>query len=202
MPTRHPTPKVFGIGISRTGTTSLSKALRRLGYDTIHAPLSIIKRMDGRIVLNEEAVRRYEALTDSTVAFMYKELDAAFPGAQFVLTVRDVEKWLISMRRVRKVRPIIRLIPKTHQLFSEAFGEHYLNDEEAMRAAFLRHTDEVRAHFKGRDNLLVMDFAAGDGWGKLCRFLGRPLPDAPFPHNNNKTLVTFSNAWDIVRSLV
>ncbi len=113
MSTRHLTSKVFGIGISRTGTTSLSKALRRLGYDTIHAPLSIIKRVDGRIVLNEEAVRRYEALTDSTVAFMYKELDAAFPGANFILTVRDVEKWLLSMRRVRKVRPLVRLIPKT-----------------------------------------------------------------------------------------
>lgn len=201
MPTQQLMPKVFGIGISRTGTTSLSKALRRLGYDTIHAPLSIIKRVDGRIVLNQEAVRRYEALTDSTVAFMYKELDAAFPGSKFVLTVRDVEKWILSMRRVRKVRPIVRLIPKTHQLFSEVFGERYLHDEAAMRAAFLRHTSNVQAYFQKRGNLLVMDFAAGDGWEKLCRFLGRPVPAAPFPHNNNKSIVTFSNAWDIVRSL-
>lgn len=193
--------KVFGIGISRTGTTSLSKALRRLGYDTIHAPLSIIKRVDGKIVLNEKAVMHYEALTDSTVAFMYKELDAAFPDAKFILTVRDVERWLLSMRRVQKVRLIVRMIPKTNQLFREAFGENYLYDEAAMRAKFLKHIQEVTAYFAGRNNLLVMDFAAGDGWEKLCRFLGRPVPDTPFPHNNNKSLVTFSNAWDIVRGV-
>lgn len=199
MPTQHSAPKVLGIGISRTGTTSLSKALRRLGYDTIHAPLSIITRVDGRIALNEDAVMRYEALTDSTVAFMYKELDAAFPGSKFILTVRDVEKWLVSMRRVRKVYPIMRMIPKAAQLFHEAFGDDYPYDEDAMRAKFHRHSKEVRAHFEGRNDLLVMDFAAGDGWEKLCRFLGRPVPDAPFPHHNKKTLVTFSNAWDIVR---
>jgi hypothetical protein len=193
--------KVFGIGISRTGTTSLSKALRRLGYDSIHAPLSIIKRVGGRIVLNEKAVMRYEALTDSTVAFMYKELDAAFPGSKFILTVRDVEKWLLSMRRVRKVYPILCMIPKASQLFREAFGDGYPRDEAAMRAAFLRHTKEVLAHFEGRENLLVMDFSAGDGWEKLCRFLGRPVPSTPFPHSNNKTLVTFSNAWDLVRGI-
>jgi Sulfotransferase domain len=194
-------PKVFGIGISRTGTTSLSKALHRLGYDTIHAPLSIIKRANGRVVLNEKAVMRYEAMTDSTVAFMYKELDAAFPGSKFVLTVRDVENWILSMRRVRKVYPILLMIPKVSQLFHEAFGDGYPNDEAAMRAKFIRHIQEVRAHFEGRNDLLVMDFAAGDGWEKLCRFLGRPVPDVTFPHNNKKSLVTFSNAWDLIRGI-
>ena len=29
-----------------------------------------------------------------------------------------------------------------------------------------------------------MDLAAGDGWSKLCPFLGKPVPDAPFPHLN------------------
>ena len=32
------------------------------------------------------------------------------------------------------------------------------------------------------DRLLVMDIPAGDGWEKLCPFLGVPIPDAPFPH--------------------
>ena len=201
MATQHTERKVFGIGISRTGTTSLNKALCRLGYNSIHAPLSIIKRVEARVVLNEKAVMRYEAMSDSTVAFMYKELDAAFPGSKFILTVRDVEKWVVSMRRVRKVYPILLMIPKASQLFHEAFGDGYPNDEDAMRAAFLRHTQEVHAHFEGRDDLLVMDFAAGDGWEKLCRFLGKLVPDTPFPHNNNKSLVTFSNGWDIIRGL-
>jgi hypothetical protein len=29
-----------------------------------------------------------------------------------------------------------------------------------------------------------MDITAGDGWEKLCGFLGMPVPDAPFPHEH------------------
>ena len=194
--------KVFGIGISRTGTTTLSHALSHLGYRTIHAPLSIIKRQNGELVLNPKAVIRWEALTDLTVAFMYRQLDAAFPGAKFVLTVRDVERWLISMHQVRKIYPLLRLIPTVSQLFSEAFGEGHLSDEGAMRARFLQHTLDVRAHFEGRDDLLVMDIPAGDGWEKLCAFLGRPVPTDPFPHCNQQSLMTWSNVWDSFRGLL
>ena len=35
-----------------------------------------------------------------------------------------------------------------------------------------------------RPRLLEMDIAAGDGWEKLCAFLGRDVPDQPFPHLN------------------
>ena len=34
------------------------------------------------------------------------------------------------------------------------------------------------------DRLLVMDIIAGDGWDKLCPFLGKPVPEAAFPHRN------------------
>ena len=42
-------------------------------------------------------------------------------------------------------------------------------------------------HFKNRpDDLLVVDFTQNSGWNELCAFLGHPVPDAPFPHANNK----------------
>lgn len=186
----------------RTGTTSLAKALRALQYKVIHAPLSIIKRRDQELLLSVEAARRYEAMADLPVALMYKQLDAAFPDSKFILTIRDVEKWILSMRRVRRVYPILRLHPIVPHLIRSAFGEGLLDDEEAMRVAFLRHTKEVLTHFEGRDNLLVLDFAAGDGWKKLCGFLNRPVPDTPFPHSNRKTLLTWSNFWDTLRGFV
>jgi hypothetical protein len=47
------------------------------------------------------------------------------------------------------------------------------------------HNRDVLAHFAGRpDDLLVMDLAKGDGWETLAPFLGKPVPDAPFPHAN------------------
>ena len=32
--------------------------------------------------------------------------------------------------------------------------------------------------------LVEMDFSSGDGWEKLCPFLGLPVPAKPFPHAN------------------
>jgi 3'(2'), 5'-bisphosphate nucleotidase len=32
--------------------------------------------------------------------------------------------------------------------------------------------------------LLVLDITAGEGWEKLCPFLGKPIPDIPFPKAN------------------
>ena len=38
------------------------------------------------------------------------------------------------------------------------------------------------------DDLLVFDLPKGDGWEKLCGFLGHEVPDKPFPHANKASL--------------
>jgi hypothetical protein len=43
----------------------------------------------------------------------------------------------------------------------------------------------VTDYFRGRPHdLLVVDWEAGHGWPELCRFLGRDVPDQPFPREN------------------
>ena len=40
-------------------------------------------------------------------------------------------------------------------------------------------------HFKERpEALLVLRITEGDGWEKLCPFLGQKIPRMPFPHAN------------------
>ena len=34
------------------------------------------------------------------------------------------------------------------------------------------------------DDLFVLDVRGGEGWEKLCPFLGLNVPDVPFPHAN------------------
>jgi len=34
-------------------------------------------------------------------------------------------------------------------------------------------------------NCLVVCWEAGDGWKELCEFLGKPIPNVPFPHLNS-----------------
>lgn len=38
----------------------------------------------------------------------------------------------------------------------------------------------------------MLDFSVKDGWGPLCRFLGREdeVPDRPFPHVNEGDFIT------------
>ena len=56
------------------------------------------------------------------------------------------------------------------------------DDREGVLAAYRRREAKVRAEIPpGR--LLVFDVA--EGWEPLCRFLGVPMPDEPFPKVNS-----------------
>ena len=81
--------KVFGIGLSRTGTSSLHAAFKRLGYRSVHYP-----PLEGLFNFTDAC----DAAADTTVAVNFKELDKRYPGSKFVFTVRDIEKWLASTR--------------------------------------------------------------------------------------------------------
>jgi sulfotransferase family protein len=72
------------------------------------------------------------------------------------------------------------------QTFGGAFA-----DRDAAIAAYRRRTEEVRATISP-ERLLVFDVA--EGWEPLCRFLGVPEPDSPFPHHN-----TTAEFWEIVK---
>src|SRR5262245_15243677 len=91
--------KVFGIGLSRTGTTSLSEALNLLGIKTIHFPWDAqtyedLTRGNYRLTLLEQ----YQGVVDTTVAPYYAHMDNAYPDIKFILTVREKESWLRSCK--------------------------------------------------------------------------------------------------------
>jgi hypothetical protein len=99
--------KVFGIGLSRTGTTSLTHALTILEYRTIHLPSDDVTQREiteyferGDDALELTILRGNDALTDYVVCCIYQGLDRAYPGSKFVLTVRDKESWLDSYERL------------------------------------------------------------------------------------------------------
>lgn len=186
--------KIFGIGLSKTGTTSLTCALRMLGYRAKHFPFTTV-RYDGagQRAICFEKIDRYGALTDTPIPAIYKELDERYPGSKFILTVRDMETWLRSCRR-HHVWPgrfvSDRAIGHRAQMKSilslhlDLYGAVWF-DEHAFRQAHEQHMMDVRAYFQDRpEDLLIMDFGRGDGWEVLCPFLGRPLPEEPFPKRN------------------
>ncbi len=101
-----PSVKVFGIGLSRTGTSSLNEALTSLGFASVHFPADRATRAAvARYLLHGAAFERLPvldtaaALTDTPVCCIFRPLDAAYPDSKFVLTVREEQDWLRSCER-------------------------------------------------------------------------------------------------------
>ena len=63
--------------------------------------------------------------------------------------------------------------------------ENILGNEDKFVERYERHNREVTKYFKGRDeDILVVDLTKGAGWEQICPFLGKEVPDIPFPHLN------------------
>jgi hypothetical protein len=186
--------KVFGIGLSKTGTTSLHEALKLLGYRSEHYPIEMLTLNAGKLGINFHQVMEWDALTDTPIARFYKELDLAFPGAKFILTIRDMEGWLRSCRRhfdnwfylldhdAIKRQSVIK---ESRQLHTDIYNTLKF-DETKFAEAYNRHLSAVESYFNGRtQDFIIMNICNGDGWERLCPFLGSAIPDTLFPWFNN-----------------
>lgn len=92
--------KVLVLGLSRTGTKSLSCALNQLGIQCKHYPYDArtqreLASRNARLSILEQ----YQAIVDISVVPGYPALDRAYPGSKFILTVRDMDSWLVSLKR-------------------------------------------------------------------------------------------------------
>lgn len=184
--------KVFGIGLPKTGTTTLGAMLRRLGYD--HAPYD--PDLIRRVALGERdalwrCVAAHQSFEDWPWPAVFEEVDRATPGALFVLTLRkDPATWLASSQRHMRLN-IERYGPDgvgpARMLSETLWGPiNPLDHPERMCAFYDAYAARVRAHFRDRpDRLLELCWETGDGWAELCRFLDRPLVEGPLPHENS-----------------
>ena len=173
------TPKVFGIGFHKTGTSSLAAALKQLGY-RVTGPNGIANPNISRDVykLAYKLVDKYDAFQDNPWPLIYRELDEKYPGSKFILTVRPAEKWMRSMARHFGAMST----PMREWIYGVGCPK---GNEELYIARYERHNAEVIDYFKDRpDDLLVLRLTEGEGWEKLCGFLGTEIPDVDFPHAN------------------
>ncbi len=173
--------KMFGIGLARTGTTSLHFALELLGFRSAHASTVFSK------VLNWEADRgrpllstlehQYDAFLDWPISHLYPELDRRFPNSKFILTVRNVrDRYQSALRHVEEDRS------RRARGLSHAWLE--LESKRRFFQADTEHLAAVLWHFRNRSkDLLVLRITEEAGWAQLCKFLALPVPIEPFPHH-------------------
>jgi len=189
--------KIFGIGLSKTGTTSLANALQILGYKT-KDNMGVVKYAAGELSSVDLAVvDAHDALTDTPIPSFYRELDARYPGSKFILTVRDSEGWSKSCKKQFTQRDAQRQNEAHQRLFIDLYGTDVF-DEQGFANGYQRFVNGVRDYFKDRpQDLLTIEISKGEGWERLCQFLGRPVPDIPFP-KSNVTQIRWMNIDDIV----
>jgi len=163
---------------------------------------------------------------DYPVAAYWKEILVDNPDAKVVLTVREVDGWCKSFsvleesvsKLMSRLIPIakffcwmapvrfVELATTLHSRFAASAwyqmedpngfalsGVKPTHDYAKMRAAFDAHNAEVKAQVPA-SQLLVFD--CREGWEPLCKFLGKPIPDVPFPNTNSTT--SGGAAWNLV----
>jgi hypothetical protein len=171
--------KVFGIGLNKTGTSTLAACLRELGFRHTSCDLKLTRQAhrDNMGPVFEWA-DQYESFEDWPWPLVYKELDHRYDDAKFILTRRSSpEVWFDSLKR-----HALRTGPTEYRKI--AYGhEMPLGKKKEHIDQYRTHNAEVRRHFSGREEKLAeLCWEEGDGWEKLCSFLDEPVPDVPFPH--------------------
>ena len=179
--------KVFGIGMGRTATKSLTKALEILGINVIHYPNdqeTLLHIQNGFFKL--PILETCDGITDTVAVPYFAQFDKHDPDSKFILTVRELESWLVSSCKDHGGISEDPLDPNAmselRRFYRAACWGSYRFNRDRYAFVFEQHNKNVMDHFKDRpDDLLIMDIVGGEGWEALCPFLGVDIPDVPFP---------------------
>ncbi|KAK5104835.1 hypothetical protein LTR62_003148 [Meristemomyces frigidus] len=162
-------PKVFVIGLSKTGTSSIGDALalvgyKRLGWKDIRSRHLVHTWANGDFAALVDQTRYYDAFEDLPWPYMYRHLAELYPDAKFILSLRrDEQTWLRSMRR--------HVGRGSWQPYSYFYGTAEVDGNEAVvLQSYRNHTANVRHYFQHQPHRyaeLVID--DGDAnWNALC----------------------------------
>ncbi|KAK5698258.1 hypothetical protein LTR97_007219 [Elasticomyces elasticus] len=193
--------QVLSLGFSRTGTSSMQLALEMLGYPTYHMTSMVRNIPDADMWIEAHNTKYFHkpgpsldrtfwdkllghvsATTDLPCAVFFEELIAVYPGVKCVLVEREVEAWYKSWYDIGKLWTVV-----TDCIMKGSIGGS--NKQELIdksRDVYREHNKAVREKVP-REQLLVYEL--GSGWEPLCAFLGKPVPDVPFPRVNETEMV-------------
>lgn len=199
--------KVFCIGANKTGTTSVEHVFRSLG-------LTVGNQGQAEMLIHDWAKQDYRRIIkycQSAEAFQdvpfslqgtFQVMDEAFPGSQFILTVRNsADEWYESLVRFHTKIVGKGRIPTAEDLrqFNYRYPGFILDvlrlsygaDESTLynRKAYVQYYEErnckIKEYFKDRPNdLLVLNTGEPDAMERLLRFLGYPYTGQKMPHLN------------------
>lgn len=170
--------KVFCIGFQKTGTTSLGRSLKMLGYNHSSFDSKVYMRLykrKGDVYNILKITSKYDSFDDLpwSKEDLIPVLDKVFPNSKFIYLVRDEETWKKSM----------------NNWYFKKFGIY--PDLSQKLLEYRGHRSFVMAYFQDRigKDLLILDIKDVNGFQKLANFLGKEAPSQHFPHFNQTELI-------------
>ena len=188
--------KVVGAGLGRSGTMSMKLALEQLGFGPCHHMIEVFQHLESVPWWVAAAQGRpdwdlifkdYVACVDYPSARYWRQIADHYPDAKVLLTVRDPDQWFESTQAtIFAPGGVTANPPEPMKAFLGAITgdfQGHIHERAFMTDYFRQHTDAVKAAI-APERLLV--YEAGEGWERLCAFLGVPIPDTPFPKANTR----------------
>ena len=179
--------RVFVLGLSRTGTTSIGDALallgyRRLGWKDIRSKHLVQAFIHGDLGTLVGQTRYFDAFEDLPWPYAYREMAEMYPDAKFILSLRKNETvWLESMRR-----HMGRGMWQPARYFYGAIGVD--GNEETVLTHYRNHITDVRNYFQDKPSRYLELVIDGDdlNWKALCSLAEclKGIPTLDFPRSN------------------
>ncbi|KEY73651.1 hypothetical protein S7711_07699 [Stachybotrys chartarum IBT 7711] len=149
----------------------------------------------------DQLLHGFGAISSDTPAIAFSEdLIAAYPEAKVVLVERNIDSWYQSYMTAiieNMFHPVSSVLYHLDRSFIHVIGkvqrttvEGWLgikSKEDAEHLAKQRYREYYALIRKITPPDRLLEFKLEQGWAPLCEFLGKPIPDEPFPHLNDQT---------------
>lgn len=222
-------PQVLALGLQRCATSSLQAALEGLGYAPcmhmahvqpsaerqrlVTAAFREMHNVERRRQILSILFSGFAATADYPSIVFADDLMDMFPDAPIILNLRrgGAAAWHKSFREglrffdsslfrivtclVKSDRAMVRMHRAADELYLQRWGVTFRDE-----VIYDKHVEWVRAEAKKRGRA-VLEFMAEDGWGPLCRFLGKDMPSVPYPRMNDQKKMAIVKAFIVTRGL-
>jgi len=196
--------RVICAGFLKTGTKSITKALRYLGFTVFDWEEQMFDFLDHWVDVFQNGVKpdvkrvyqNADVCIDMPGLFFFEEILEAFPDCKVILGVREEDSWIESLvhhldslfaMRSKIVSILSPRARKIHYVFDSflnaAIGSCNTKSTYVLRKRYRIHKHRVKS-IVPTDKLLV--YNVKEGWKPLCDFLECEVPTVAFPHENIK----------------
>ena len=199
--------KIICAGYAKTGTKSITNALRYLGFTVFDWEEQTFDFLDHWVDVFQNGTKpdfravyqNADVCVDMPGTFFYEEILEAFPDCKVILSERDEDSWIksyvnqlesISAARYWYTIPRYLLSPTARKVKNivnsygnAVFGSCNPKSTYVFRKRYRIHNHRVKSVVPA-DKLLV--YNVKQGWKPLCDFLGCEVPTVAFPHENIK----------------